>query len=83
MKSLQELEDRDICEYLDDFNNGVDIFDREASYHFCYNYFRDFYESKHLKDIFSSNNIEVSCLQLGFYLASWGMYRGSGDIYYR
>jgi hypothetical protein len=25
----------------------------------------------------------MSCLQLGFYLASWGMMRGSGDLLQR
>lgn len=83
MKSLQELEDNDIREYLPKYNEGVNIFDREASYHFCYNYFRNFYEDNNVGEISSSNNIEVSCLQLGFYLASWGMYRGSGKIYYK
>lgn len=83
MKYLQELRDYEICDCLKEFNKDIDIFDREASYHFCYNYFRNFYEDDNVKEISSSNNIEVSCLQLGFYLASWGMYRGSGKIYYK
>jgi len=28
-------------------------------------------------EIISNINIEKSCLQLGFYLASWGMYRNT------
>lgn len=81
MKSLQELGSFEICDYLSEYNKDINIFDREASYHFCYNYFRNFYEDKHIEDISSSNNVEVSCLQLGFYLASWGMYRGSNEIF--
>lgn len=43
-----------------------------TSFDYCYNYFRN---SKHL-----SYEIEISCLVLGFYLASWGMYRGSSFL---
>lgn len=50
---------------------------RYTSYDYCYNYFHSF-ESK--KDIASDENIEKSCLVLGFYLASWGMFRGSSAI---
>lgn len=46
--------------------------DRFTSFDYCYNYFH------------STNNltedIEKSCLVLGFYLASWGMFRGSSFI---
>lgn len=45
---------------------------RYSSFDYCFNYFR----SGHDKDILSTE-MEQSCLQLGFYLASWGMYRGS------
>jgi hypothetical protein len=33
-----------------------------------------------LADIAASENMQVSCLQLGFYLASWGMFRGSSTL---
>jgi hypothetical protein len=46
--------------------------DRYTSFDYCYNYFR------------TKNNltqdIEKSCLVLGFYLASWGMFRGSSFL---
>jgi hypothetical protein len=46
--------------------------DRYTSFDYCYNYFRP------------SNNItqdiEKGCLVLGFYLASWGMFRGSSFL---
>lgn len=34
-------------------------------------------ENKNLNELASDKNIQLSCLQLGFYLASWGMMRGS------
>lgn len=46
--------------------------DRYTSFDYCYNYFR---KTENL-----SNDIEKSCLVLGFYLASWGMFRGSSFI---
>lgn len=42
---------------------------RYRSFDYCYNYF------KNTSDL--NADMEKSCLTLGFYLASWGMYRGS------
>lgn len=42
---------------------------RSQSYDHCFNYFAD---TRDLED-----DLEKSCVILGFYLASWGMYRGS------
>lgn len=53
---------------------------RYASFDFCYNYFYSFYKSKKLNELANNKNIQLSCLQLGFYLASWGMMRGSTFI---
>jgi len=46
--------------------------DRYSSFDYCYNYFR------RTENI--TGNIEKSCLVLGFYLASWGMFRGSSFL---
>jgi hypothetical protein len=46
--------------------------DRLASFDYCYNYFRT------TNDL--TQDIEKSCLVLGFYLASWGMFRGSSFL---
>ena len=46
--------------------------DRFTSYDYCYNYF------KSNNDL--SKDMEKSCYVLGFYLASWGMYRGSSFL---
>ncbi|SKB69632.1 hypothetical protein [Dyadobacter psychrophilus] len=46
--------------------------DRYSSFDYCYNHFKTFDKS--------NVDIEKSCLVLGFYLASWGMFRGSSFL---
>lgn len=46
---------------------------RERSWDFCFNYFQAHPEP--------TQNLELSCLQLGYYLASWGMLRGSSYLF--
>jgi hypothetical protein len=46
--------------------------ERYTSFDYCYNYFVT------TPDL--ENDIERSCLTLGFYLASWGMFRGSSFL---
>lgn len=48
--------------------------DRYASFDYCYGYFKQSSSEQLLKDM------EKSCLVLGFYLASWGMMRGSSFL---
>ena len=50
---------------------------RYASFDYCYNYFHQF---KNKDVIASKENIEKSCLHLGFYLGSWGMMRASSFL---
>lgn len=50
-----------------------DEYGRERSWDFCFNYFQSNPEP--------TRNIELSCLQLGYYLASWGMLRGSSYLF--
>jgi len=49
---------------------------RCTSFDYCYNYFQSFRENNDLDKLSEPNQIQVSCLQLAFYLASWGMLRG-------
>ena len=64
-----------------DFDKQISIFvknrqatDRYASYDYCFNHF-------HPKNkINIENDFEKGCLSLGFYLASWGMFRGSSFL---
>ena len=53
---------------------------RYASFDYCFNFFQSFRESGDLDGLVSAENIQISCLQLGFYLASWGMLRGSAEL---
>jgi hypothetical protein len=46
---------------------------RSRSWDYCYNYFQDHAEP--------TQELEMSCLQLGYYLASWGMLRGSTYLF--
>ena len=61
-------------------NRGKKPDERYASFDFCYNYFYSFYKEKRLPELANNENLQTSCLQLGFYLASWGMMRGSSFL---
>lgn len=54
--------------------------DRYASFDYCFNYFQERAESGNLAEIAEGPALKDACLELGFYLASWGMYRGSADL---
>ena len=54
----------------------IDQSARYASWDHCFNYFRQAYEEKRTESLTSGEELQNSCLHLGFYLASWGMYRG-------
>lgn len=56
---------------LKDDENG-----RYRSWEHCYSHFINSREAKDINDI----NIDYLSLQLAFYLASWGMYRGSSFL---
>ncbi len=67
--------------YQDDIDDLVAEFQREnaptdryASFDYCYHYFHPLTSTDLLDDI------EKSCLTIGFYLASWGMLRGSSFL---
>lgn len=58
--------------HIDKFKSKAGTTDRYTSFDYCYNYFKN---TNDLKE-----DIEKSCLVLGFYLASWGMLRGSSFL---
>jgi len=64
-------------------NLRLDANKRYASFDYCYGYFRDFVNADKLRELDSARNIQQSCTQLGMYLASWGMYRGSAALLQR
>jgi len=61
-------------------NKGREPNERYASFDFCYNYFYSFYKENKLSELANKDNLQMSCLQIGFYLASWGMLRGSSFL---
>jgi len=65
-----------IRRYLDGRNpeEGVHPESQAASFDYCYNYFQSFRDEKNLELLASHENMHQSCLQIGFFLASWGMY---------
>ena len=80
MATINNLERNKIDRYLKDYIDIRDPNQRYASYDYCYNYFRSFVNSSKTSEIANADNMQTSCIQLGFYLASWGMYRGSSQI---
>jgi hypothetical protein len=61
-------------------NKGRQPVERYASFDYCYNYFREFRERDRVYELADPDHIQLSCLQLAFYLASWGMLRGSSFL---
>ncbi|MCG9875388.1 MAG: hypothetical protein MH321_11455 [Leptospiraceae bacterium] len=61
-------------------NGGRNQIERYASFDYCHNHFQSFKEEGKIEKIANSENMEMSCLHLGFYLASWGMLRGSSFL---
>ncbi len=61
-------------------NKGRKPDERYSSFDYCYNYFYSFYKEGKLSELVNEKNLQTSCLQIGFYLASWGMMRGSSFL---
>jgi hypothetical protein len=74
-QSIMEIEDY-IRMYRDDIRPTA----RYASFDYCYNYFQQFRESGAVCRLCQPEVMQMSCLQLAFYLASWGMLRGSTTL---
>lgn len=67
-----------IREFLRDRRDPMNPGHRYASFDYCYNYFQSFRDNP--RELLAPKNIQMSCLQLGFYLASWGMLRPSSRL---
>lgn len=63
---------QDIEKTVSRFISRSKLDDRYTSFDYCYNYFRTIDDPE--------QDVEKSCLVLGFYLASWGMFRGSSFL---
>ena len=53
---------------------------RYASFDHCFNYFQEHGESGQTANLVSQSGMQMSCLHLGYYLASWGMFRGKAAL---
>jgi len=62
-------------------NGGLKATERYASFDYCFNYFQHYRERGIIDQLSDPTNIQTSCLQLCFYLASWGMLRGSSPLH--
>lgn len=56
---------------------------RYTSFDYCFNYFQEHRERNNLAALLRGDALQLSCLHLGFYLASWGMLRGSSGLLQR
>lgn len=65
-----------ITTYLGDPSNSA----RHRSFDHCFNHFRAFATGQRTGALTSAPHLETACVHLGFYLASWGMYRGSSRL---
>jgi len=72
----EQIIEESITQFLQDRGENK----RYASFDYCYNYFYSFYKEERLSDLANKQNLQTSCLQLGFYLASWGMMRASSFL---
>lgn len=68
-----------VRKYLADYHPNA----RYASFDYCFNHFQGFRERDEIPRLSNEENLELSCLQLGFYLASWGMLRASTVLFRR
>jgi hypothetical protein len=69
--------ERNVATYLGDRSSTA----RYASFDYCFNYFQGWRERNEVSDLAEKDNLELSCLHLGFYLASWGMLRASTVLF--
>ena len=67
-----KMDNKEIKELVKKFMRGRDDGYCHASFDYCFNYFQSF-ENK--AELAAPENIQQSCLHLGYFLASWGMFR--------
>lgn len=74
--------EKSINQFLEgkDKNKGRHPEERYASFDYCYNYFYSFYQENRIPELADESNIQTSCFQIAFFLASWGMFRGSSFL---
>jgi hypothetical protein len=76
-----QLHDVEMHEAVGRYLSARDPGARYTSFDYCFNHFQQHRAA--VKAWGEPTGMEVSCLQLGFYLASWGMLRGSAELLQR
>src|SRR5882724_6433307 len=61
-------------------NKGRKPTERYASFDYCYNHFQSFRERGDVSSLAAKEHLAESCLHVAWYLASWGMLRGSSHL---
>jgi len=51
-----------------------------VSFDYCFNYFQSFADNHRQRDLASAKHKHMSCLQIGWFLANWGMLRGKSFL---
>ena len=73
-------ENLEIAANVATFVKNASVTARHRSFDYCFDHFQTARRAGEPRQLGSESNLELSCLHLGFYLASWGMYRGSGEL---
>ena len=74
------IADKDFLSAIEGYTKSRHLDARYSSFDFCFNYFQRARMGGELEKLIDRENQEKTCLHLGFYLASWGMMRGSADL---
>lgn len=74
------MNDPEIETYLRSYLGDRDPNARYSSFDYCFNWFQEHREGGIVPALADPRRLQWSCLQLGFYLASWGMYRGGAEL---
>ena len=77
------MTDIDIAGNLKTYLGDREPTSRYSSFDYCFNYFHSHHEGDRLGELAEGEALQLSCLHLGFYLASWGMLRGSSELLQR
>jgi hypothetical protein len=76
----------DIARNIEEFrsgsgkNKGRKPKERYSSFDYCYNHFQSFRERGDVSSLAAPEHLAESCLHVAWYLASWGMLRGSSHL---
>ena len=78
---MRDLSGIQVSENIDCYMQDRGSDERYASFDYCFNYFQAYKEKGQTECLGGPENIQQSCAQLGFYLASWGMLRPSTILF--